>query len=268
MPVSETFFPGRFAGKRALVTGGAGGMGRAVSRRLAREGADVVIVDIDAEAGSRLAGELSAAGGRASFAAADVSDAAAVASAIDGAGPLDVLITVAGGSAPGLVADLEPAEWERLFRLNVVSTAAAVRAALPGMRRRGGGAIVTMASISGTAGDPGWGAYNAAKAAIINLTQTLAWEEGRHGIRANAVAPGPIASPRMIATIDDAEQRAYRRHSALGRLGAPEEAAAAILFLASDDAAFVTGATLVVDGGLTARTGQPLAFDATLEHLS
>jgi NAD(P)-dependent dehydrogenase (short-subunit alcohol dehydrogenase family) len=131
------------------------------------------------------------------------------------------------------------------------------------MRRRGG-AIVNMASISGLAGDPGWGAYNAAKAAVINLTGTLAWEEGRNGIRVNAVAPGPIASPRMLATIGAAEVEAYKRASAVGRLGTPEEAAAAILFLASDEASFVTGTTLVVDGGLTARTGQPTAFDARI----
>ena len=267
MPTEQTFIAGRFSGRRALVTGGAGGMGGAVSRRLAREGAEVVVVDVDAEAGRRLVAELTEEGARVSFVAVDVSDIEALSAVVVGAGPLDVLVNVAGGSAPGLVADLEPAAWERLFRLNVTSTVAAARAAIPAMRGRGG-AIVTMASISGLAGDPGWGAYNAAKAAIINLTQTLAWEEGRHGIRVNAIAPGPIASPRMIATIDEAEQRAYRRHSALARLGRPEEAAAAILFLASDDASFVTGATLVVDGGLTARTGQPTAFDATLESRS
>ncbi len=201
MPTDKTFIPGRFAGKRALVTGGAGGMGAVVSRRLAREGAEVVAIDVDAGAGDRLVADLTAEGAAVSFIAADVTDIATLATAVAAAEPLDVLVTVAGGSVPGRLADLDPAEWERLFRLNVTSTVAAIRAALPGMRGRGG-AIVTMASISGLSGDPGWGAYNAAKAALINLTQTLAWEEGRHGIRVNALAPGPIASPRMIASID------------------------------------------------------------------
>jgi len=132
------------------------------------------------------------------------------------------------------------------------------------MRRQGSGSIVNMASISGLRGDPGWAAYNAAKAAIINLTQSLAWEEGRHGIRANAICPGPIASPRMVASLPGAGTvSSYDSACALGRIGQPQEAAAAILFLASEDASFVTGAALVVDGGLTARTGQPTEFDQT-----
>jgi NAD(P)-dependent dehydrogenase (short-subunit alcohol dehydrogenase family) len=129
------------------------------------------------------------------------------------------------------------------------------------MRKQGAGSIVNMASISGLRGDAGWAAYNAAKAGIISLTQSLAWEEGHRGIRVNAICPGPIGSERMLATISAEELAAYNRACALGRIGKAGEVAEAILFLASDQASFITGASLVADGGLTARTGQPLAFD-------
>ena len=117
-----------------------------------------------------------------------------------------MLINIAGGSAGGLIADLDLAVWDRLYALNVRSTVIACRAVLPAMRRQGSGSIVNMASISGLRGDPGWAAYNAAKAAIINLTQSLAWEEGRHGIRANAICPG---THRLAA---DGGEPARRRH--------------------------------------------------------
>ncbi len=125
------------------------------------------------------------------------------------------------------------------------------------MRRRGSGSIVNMASISGLRGDPGWAAYNSAKAGVIALTQSLAWEVGHYGIRVNAICPGPIASQRMVKALPEGMLDAYNQACAIGRMGTPEEVAAAILFLASDDASFITGASLVADGGLTARTGQP-----------
>jgi meso-butanediol dehydrogenase / (S,S)-butanediol dehydrogenase / diacetyl reductase len=265
MPVASR----RFADKVAVVSGGADGMGAASVERLAAEGARVFALDIDGPKAERLAAKLAAAGYKAAGLAADVMDEAGLTRALAAveaeAGRIDVLINIAGGSAPGLVAELETAVWDRLYALNLRSTVIACRAVLPAMRRQRAGSIVNMASISGLRGDPGWAAYNAAKAAIINLTQSLAWEEGRHGIRANAVCPGPIASSRMVASLPgQGGVGIYDRASALGRIGQPSEAAAAILFLASDDASFVTGAALVVDGGLTARTGQPTAFDETL----
>jgi meso-butanediol dehydrogenase / (S,S)-butanediol dehydrogenase / diacetyl reductase len=265
MPVASR----RFADKVAVVSGGADGMGAACVERLAGEGARVFALDIDGVKAERLAAKLSAAGCEAAALAADVMDedglTRALAAVAAAAGRIDVLINIAGGSAPGLICELETAVWDRLYALNVRSTVIACRAALPAMRRQRAGSIVNMASISGLRGDPGWGAYNAAKAAIINLTQSLAWEEGRHGIRANAVCPGPIASSRMMASLPgQGAVGTYDRATALGRIGQPSEAAAAILFLASDEASFVTGAALVVDGGLTARTGQPTAFDETL----
>lgn len=255
----------RFKDRIAIVTGGADGMGGACVDRLAREGARVFAIDIDGDKAERRAANLRAAGFSVEALGADASrDAdieAAIGTALARAGGADVLITIVGGSAPGLLADLDIATWDRLYALNVRATVNACRLVLPAMRARGGGSIVTMASISGLRGDPGWGAYNAAKAAVINLTQTLAWEVGDDAIRVNAVCPGPIESQRMTATLRGDEVDGYRRACALGRMGRPEEVAAAILFLASSDASFITGAALVVDGGLTARTGQPTGYD-------
>jgi NAD(P)-dependent dehydrogenase (short-subunit alcohol dehydrogenase family) len=259
----------RFAGRTAIVSGGAGGMGAACVERLAAEGARVFALDIDGAKAELLAARLRTQGHAVEALAGDVMDEAELTQALTTAQrhaqAIDILINVAGGSAPGLIAELDMKTWDRLYSLNVRSTVIACRTLLPSMRRQRRGAIVNMASISGLRGDPGWAAYNSAKAAIINLTQCLAWEEGRNGIRANAVCPGPIASPRMLGGLSgQTTANDYDRACAIGRMGRPEEAAAAILFLASDDASFVTGATLVVDGGLTARTGQPTDFDRTL----
>jgi meso-butanediol dehydrogenase/(S,S)-butanediol dehydrogenase/diacetyl reductase len=254
----------RFAGRVAIVTGGAAGMGAATVRRLASEGARVFALDRDGPKAAALAETLRAEGLAVEADTADVMDPEAVTAAfgraIAAAGRLDILVQVAGGSVGGSVERLPLSEWDRIYALNLRSTVHGCRLAAPAMRRSGGGAIVTMASISGLRGDAGWSAYNAAKAAIISFTQSFAWEVGRDRIRVNAICPGPIASPRMIASLTDGDAfvAAYRGAIALGRLGEPEEAAAAIAFLASDDAAFVTGHALVVDGGLTARTGQPV----------
>jgi NAD(P)-dependent dehydrogenase (short-subunit alcohol dehydrogenase family) len=255
----------RFKDKVAIVSGGADGMGAACVEQLAAEGARVFALDVKEDMAKALAARLSGAGARVEALRADVLNETefkgALATAIDAAGRVDVLVNIAGGSAAGLIAEIDLDVWDRLYRLNVRSTLTACRAVIPTMRKQGGGSIVNMASISGLRGDAGWAAYNSAKAGIISLTQSLAWEEGHHGIRVNAICPGPIGSKRMLATISDEELDAYNRACALGRIGTAAELAEAILFLASDQASFVTGAALVADGGLTARTGQPLAFD-------
>jgi meso-butanediol dehydrogenase/(S,S)-butanediol dehydrogenase/diacetyl reductase len=254
----------RFAGKVAIVSGGADGMGSACVRQLAAEGARVFALDIKIDMATALADELRGGGADVTALKADVMDegelSAAIAKAIGMGGGVDVLINVAGGSASGLVSEIDLAVWDRLYRLNLRSTLSACRAVIPAMRKGGGGSIVTMSSISGLRGDPDWAAYNAMKAAILNLTQSLAWEEGQYGIRVNAICPGPVASERMLATISDAHVAEYENAIALGRLGGADELAQAILFLASDQASFVTGAALVADGGLTASTAQPTSW--------
>lgn len=258
-----TIYP-RFRDKVVIVSGGADGMGRACCMQLAAEGARLFILDVKEGLAGELARDLSKDGATVEALRADVMNEAELRGAIATAlartdGRIDSLINIAGGSASGLTAEIDLAVWDRLYALNLRSTLVACQAVIPAMRRQGG-SIVNMASISGLRGDPEWAPYNAAKAAIISLTQSLAWEEGGYGIRVNAICPGPVASERMLATISEKELREYNESCALGRIGKASELAEAILFLASDQASFVTGAALVADGGLTARTSQPTRF--------
>ncbi len=250
---------GRFEGRSVLVTGGASGIGAATARSFASEGAQVMIGDIDEAGGAAIAKEL---GEPAAFRRTDVRDQADVEAlteeAIERFGRLDVLFNNAGSAVVGHTPDIDPEAWRDLFALDVHSIFYGCRAAIPHMRAQGGGAIVNTASISGLGGDSGLAAYNAAKGAVVNYTRTLAYDHGAVNIRVNAVCPGPIDTP-LIAGLKDIPGvlEEYAKLTPLGRIGRAEEIAAAVAFLASEDASYMTGAMLVVDGGITAGTGQP-----------
>ena len=249
---------GRFAARVAIVTGGASGIGAATARALVAEGARVVIADLDRERGPAAAEAIGAG-----FAPVDVADAAALARVIDETaerhGRLDVLVSNAFAATVGPIATLDLAGWERTLAVTLTAVFTGLRAAVPAMRGAGGGAVVHVASVSGLAGDRGLAAYNAAKAGVINLTRTAALELAPAGIRVNAVCPGLIDTPALARAFAREPAGAVRARAAvpLGRFGSADEVARAILFLASADASYVTGTTLVVDGGLTAGTGIP-----------
>jgi meso-butanediol dehydrogenase/(S,S)-butanediol dehydrogenase/diacetyl reductase len=253
---------GRFDGKVALVTGGASGIGAATVRRLRSEGAQVAIGDLAEAAGTALADDVAGRDGGAFFHPVDVAELAQVerlvAATAERFGRLDVLVNNAGIGSFGETPDVDPEQWHRVIAVDLHSVFYVCRAAVPHLRRAGRGAIVNTASISGLRGDYGFAAYNAAKGAVVNYTRTLALDHGRDGIRVNAVCPGPIDTPLAGPLVQNETIMAeYRRLIPLGRVGRADEVAAAIAFLASDDASYVSGACLEVDGALTAHTGQP-----------
>jgi meso-butanediol dehydrogenase/(S,S)-butanediol dehydrogenase/diacetyl reductase len=265
---TETTMAGRFEGKVALVTGGASGIGAATARRLAREGAKLMIGDIDAAGAQAVAEELGDAG---AFVLTDVRQMAQVEAlteaAVERFGRLDIVFNNAGSGLLGETPDVDPEAWRNLFELDVHSVFYGCRAAIPHLRRAGGGVIVNTASISGLMADPGLATYNAAKGAVVNYTRSLAVDHARDNIRANAVCPGPIETPLLAPVLQLPGVRdEYARLVPMGRVGKPEEVAGVVAFLASDDAAYITGASIVIDGGVTACTGQP-SFTRIVEEL-
>ncbi|MEU8221100.1 SDR family NAD(P)-dependent oxidoreductase [Kribbella sp. NPDC048915] len=245
----------RFKGKVALITGAASGIGAATARRLAAEGAQVVLCDRNAAAAQRLAGELDAA--RAFE--LDVTDLEQTLEVVAAVGAVQVLVSAAGVDVCDTVPNTSPEEWRTILDVDLTGVYNSCRAVLPRFVEQGGGAIVTISSAIGTVGERNRSAYCAAKAGVENLTRAMALDHGRDGVRANCVAPGLIDTPLIrngkVGGADDpgAMQEMVDRHHALGRIGQPAEVAAAIAFLASDDASFITGAVLPVDAGWTAQ---------------
>lgn len=247
-----------FAGKAAIVTGAAGGVGLEVVRMLAEQGAGVVGVDIDpavADLGGRFGAQaegLAGDGTRAETAAA------AVELALRRWGRVDVLVSNAGYIVPKSILDISEAEWDQVMNVNVKSMFFFCRQVIPEMIRQGGGAIVATASISSVVGLGAQSAYCASKGAVLQLTRQLAVEYAPHKIRVNAVGPGAIDTPfltrYLIAQPDpDKAAREVQQAHPLGRWATATEVASSIVYLASDAAAFITGAMLMVDGGYTAR---------------
>jgi NAD(P)-dependent dehydrogenase (short-subunit alcohol dehydrogenase family) len=247
----------RVSGKVAIVTGGASGIGRAAATLLAAEGAAVAIGDIDASAGARVANEIQATGGHALFVRADVSDATAVQSlvqtTVDRFGALHILHNNAyWARSRRTVLTLDEADWDRTLAVSLKSMYLMSRAAIPHMLAAGGGSIVNMASAAALMGSRSSPAYVAAKGAVISFTRSLAIDFGKQGIRANCIAPGSIATGANADRSNDPEwRRAILEHSLLDRTGVPDDIAYAVLYLASDESSYVTGTTLVVDGGAT-----------------
>jgi NAD(P)-dependent dehydrogenase (short-subunit alcohol dehydrogenase family) len=264
--------PMLLSGKVAIVTGAGSGIGRASAVRFAAEGASVVVADIRGAKAEETVALIEAAGGRAVACAANVATPAdverMVATAVDTFGGLHALFNNAGTIRPGTAVELSPEDWDLVMAVNVRSVFLGAKYAVPVMAAGGGGSIVSTASVSGLAGDPKSVVYSASKAAVINLTRSLAVDHARDHIRVNCICPGAIDTPpveRMLSQ-PEAKERMVRAHP-LGRIGQPEEIAAAAVWLSSDEASFITGQAIVVDGGLTAQSHLRASADPRPAHL-
>ncbi len=245
-----------FAGKVAIITGAAGGLGLAIAERLASEGAAVVLADVDLAGAEAARERLAAGGGRALAQRTDVSDAkdvaALVARTLAELGRLDILISNAGIGGTHAFLD-EPLEhWNRVLAVNLTGVFLCGQAAARAMVEQGSGRIVNVASISGVRAGSGRTAYGTAKAGVIQLTRQMALELGPLGINVNAVAPGPVETALTLRDHTAETRAAYNALVPLERYGTPQEIAAAVAFLASEEASYINGQTLFVDGGFTA----------------
>ena len=250
----------RLQGKVALITGGASGMGRVASLLFAAEGADVVLTDLNDGLGEATASEITQAGGQALYVHADVSreaDAEAmVGAAVDRFGKLSILYNNAGVMLPadGSVHTTDESVWDLTLAVNVKGVAFGCKYGVPAMLVSGGGSIINVASFVAWLGAAtSQTAYTASKGAVLAMTREIAVEYARKGIRCNALCPGPIETPLLMQLLSDEEKKQRRFvHIPMGRLGQAEELAKAALFLASDDSSYMTGTSLIVDGGITA----------------
>jgi 2-hydroxycyclohexanecarboxyl-CoA dehydrogenase len=240
----------RLDGRKALVTGGASGIGTAIAERLAAEGAEVWVGDIDVPGAERVGGEINGHGIE-----LDVTDLDSARAAVEAIGEIAILVNNAGTDEFGFFPTTSPEQWQRVIDINLNGVLNCTAAALPVMQAAGYGRIVSISSEAGRVGSKGSAVYSAAKAGVIGFTKVIARENGRYGINANAIAPGPIETPLLMSALGIGEMGErlidnMRSQTQLGRLGQPSEVAAAAAFLASDDATFVTGETLGVSGGL------------------
>jgi len=251
----------RLANKSAVVTGAANGIGRAIALRFAEEGARQVLVDVEADALQRVAAEIAASGGEAHAVVADVTEegpaTAALRGAIERFGALDILVNNVGGGRNGRIWEITPEDWDHVLRLNLRSVFLCTRVAAPHMIERRSGRIICLSSGAreGTpwsALDSGAAAYSTAKAGVHGFIRDMALELGPHNVCINAVAPGPVTTERAVGYLDELNRRfdySPNKMTPLRRMAEPREIANAILFLASDEASYITGVTLHVAGG-------------------
>jgi NAD(P)-dependent dehydrogenase (short-subunit alcohol dehydrogenase family) len=254
--------PGRLDGKVALITGGASGIGEATARLFAKEGAKIVVSDVQVEKGKAVVAAIKEAGGEAAFVRADVvSEAQAkrmVEFTVKKYGRLDILFNNAGVENPKPEVETSVAEWDTVMDVNVKGVFLGTKYAVPEMKKRGGGSIINTSSIFGLIGSPGFAAYHASKGAVRLLTKSTALAHAGDNIRANSICPGVIETPMFAQVLSesanpDTARAEWMKTEPIGRFGRPDDIAYGALYLASDESAYITGTELVIDGGYTAQ---------------